>query len=105
MGTIKPVSSVTWMNSEGITRPRLGCPPPHQGLHFGNRAGIERHLGLIVDLEAAPLDRSPKVFVELETLEGLGPVSGPRPSNAAKLARGIPRVGWRSYPTTKSTAP
>ena len=76
MGTIKPVSSVTWMNSEGITRPRLGCPPPHQGLHFGNRAGIERHLGLIVDLEAVPLDRSPKVFLELETLEGLAPSFG-----------------------------
>ena len=26
--------------------------PPHLGLHFGYRAGIERNLGLIVDLEA-----------------------------------------------------
>src|SRR5215213_5644397 len=54
--------------------PRMS--PSHQGLHLGNGVGIERHLGLIVDLEAALFDRPPEIFLELEALEGPGVHAG-----------------------------
>jgi hypothetical protein len=53
------------MNFEA-SRGRASDVPSHQSLHFGYRASIERHLGLIVQLEAAPFDRPPEIYLKLE---------------------------------------
>jgi hypothetical protein len=49
---MRPVSSVTWNELRGHHVAASRESPPHQGLHFGYRADIQRNLELIVDLEA-----------------------------------------------------
>ena len=69
IGTIRPVSSASGMNSTGGIVPRVGCVPAQQRLDAVDRAAGEADDRLVVHRELAVVERALEVGAQLEPLD------------------------------------